>query len=124
MRVRHTSALVSLLLAVLLTRAPFLPAPSPPAPEDVLASAGGRDSQLNPLLAVYNPVDRDITSQIFEGLTATNAYGEIEPRLAESWVIAESGLQYIVTLRDDVLWHDGVPQRRRRAVHDPAARRA
>jgi len=55
------------------------------------SSAGGRDSQLNPLLAVYNPVDRDITSLIFEGLTATNAYGEIEPRLAESGSSPKAG---------------------------------
>lgn len=111
MRVRHTSALVSLLLAVLLTLSavPARAQSSPPA-EDVLVEAlVGEIRKLNPLLAVYNPVDRDITSLIFEGLTATNAYGEIVPRLAESWVIADSGLQYIVTLRDDVLWHDGVP---------------
>src|SRR5690606_25308953 len=61
-------------------------APSAPAQEQVLVEAlVGEIRKLNPLLATYNPVDRDITALIFEGLTATNAYGEIVPRLAESW---------------------------------------
>src|SRR5690606_26024157 len=81
-----------------------------PAAQQVLVEAlVGKIRKLNPLLATYNPVDRDITSLIFEGLTATNAYGEIVPRLAESWRVSDDGLQVIVTLRQDVLWHDGVP---------------
>ena len=65
--------------------------------------------RLNPLLADLNPVERDITALIFEGLTATNQYGEPQPDLAKAWVIASDGLEYVVTLRDDVLWQDGVP---------------
>ena len=85
-------------------------APSAPAQEQVLVEAlVGEIRKLNPLLATYNPVDRDITALIFEGLTATNAYGEIVPRLAESWQVTDDGLQVIVSLRQDVLWHDGVP---------------
>lgn len=90
------------------------PAPQPaaalPAPENILVEAlVGRISKLNPLLAADNPVDRDITSLIFEGLTTTNEYGEIIPDLAESWTISPDALDYIVVLRDDVLWQDGLP---------------
>lgn len=86
-----------------------LPA-EPAAPGNVLVEAlVGRIVKLNPLLATYNPVDRDITSLIFEGLTATNEYGEIVPRLAESWTVSPDGLQYFFVLRQDVLWHDGLP---------------
>jgi peptide/nickel transport system substrate-binding protein len=67
----------------------------------------GAVHRLNPLLA--NPAERDITTLIFEGLTRSNAYGEPEPNLAQSWVISSDGLEYIVTLRSDVLWQDGVP---------------
>jgi len=82
----------------------------PAVPENVLVEAlVGRIVKLNPLLATYNPVDRDITSLIFEGLTTTNEYGEIIPDLAESWVVSSDGLQYVVILRDDVLWQDGIP---------------
>lgn len=111
MRIRHSSALVSLLLAVVLALS-IVPAraqldlPTRPVLVEALV---GEIRKLNPLLAVYNPVDRDVTSLVFEGLTATNAYGEIVPRLAASWVISDDGLQYIVSLRDDVLWHDGIP---------------
>lgn len=69
----------------------------------------GSVQRLNPLLADLNPVDRDITALIFEGLTRSNAYGEPEPALAESWVISSDGLDYIVRLRSDVLWQDGMP---------------
>src|SRR5690606_13016599 len=56
-----------------------------------------------------NTAESDITALIFEGLTRMNAYGEPEPNLAQSWVISSDGLEYIVTLRSDVLWQDGVP---------------
>jgi len=128
----------ALLIAALLTRsdegravpATVTPEPSPqptpvsldvtpaPAPTEATATAPGnvlvealvgRISRLNPLLATYNPVDRDITALIFEGLAATNEYGEIVPDLAESWTVSPDGLEYFVTLRQDVLWHDGLP---------------
>lgn len=69
----------------------------------------GQVGRLNPLFANLNPVDRDITSLIFEGLTRTNQYGEPEPALAASWIISSDGLEYIVSLREDVLWQDGIP---------------
>jgi len=86
------------------------PAEETATPPQVLVEAlVGEIRKLNPLLASYNPVDRDITALIFEGLTTTNAYGEIIPLLAESWRVSDDGLQYLVRVRDDVLWHDGVP---------------
>lgn len=69
----------------------------------------GEVQRLNPLFAGLNPVDQDITSLIFEGLTRINAYGEVQPALAKEWVVSFDGLEYVVTLRDDVLWQDGIP---------------
>lgn len=69
----------------------------------------GQIQRLNPLFASLNPVDRDITSLIFEGLIRSNAYGEPEPSLARSWIISSDGLEYVFMLRDDVLWQDGIP---------------
>lgn len=68
----------------------------------------GAVQRLNPLYAHLNPVDRDISSLIFEGLFATNEYGEAAPRLAEQLVISADGIEYVVSLRQDALWHDGV----------------
>lgn len=69
----------------------------------------GRVQRLNPILVGLNPVDRDITSLIFEGLTRIDAFGQPVPALAESWIISSDGLEYIVRLRRDVLWQDGIP---------------
>ncbi|MCS6834642.1 MAG: ABC transporter substrate-binding protein [Anaerolineae bacterium] len=69
----------------------------------------GSLSRLNPLYADLNPVDRDISSLIFDGLFQINAYGEAVPDLAESWIMGSEGLEYVVTLREDVLWQDGLP---------------
>ncbi len=76
-----------------------------PAYREGMVGAVGR---LNPLFAHLNPVDRDISSLIFEGLFATNEYGEVVPRLAERLVISADGIAYVVKLREDVRWHDGI----------------
>ncbi|MBI5959240.1 MAG: hypothetical protein HY866_10925 [Chloroflexi bacterium] len=87
-----------------------LPLAAAPAPlENILVEAlVGQIVKLNPLLATYNPVDRDITSLIFEGLTTTNDYGEIIPDLAESWSVSADGLEYVFVLREGILWQDGL----------------
>lgn len=69
----------------------------------------GKIQRLNPLFANLNPVDGDITSLIFEGLTRINDHGEPLPNLAENWVISSDGLEYVIRLRKDVFWQDGTP---------------
>jgi peptide/nickel transport system substrate-binding protein len=63
--------------------------------------------RLNPLLAT-SQAEKDITSLIFEGLTRINQYGEAVPALASDWVMSRDGIEYVFTLRQDVLWQDGV----------------
>lgn len=86
-------------------------APQVPASGVVTFHEGliGRVARLNPLYAGSNLVDKDITSLIFEGLTRINTYGEPEPALALNWVTSSDGLEYVVRLRQDVLWQDGIP---------------
>ena len=69
----------------------------------------GEVVRLNPLLAQPNPAEAAITSLIFEGLTQINEYGEAMPLLAADWVVSFDGLEYVVTLRNDVIWQDGTP---------------
>ena len=69
----------------------------------------GSLQRLNPLFAHLNPVDNDISNLLFEGLFAINAYGEVEPRLAAELVVAGDGLEYVVRLREDIRWQDGIP---------------
>lgn len=65
--------------------------------------------RLNPLFAHLNPVDRDISSLIFEGLFASNQYGEIVPRLVDELAISADGLEYVMRLRRDIRWQNGLP---------------
>lgn len=70
----------------------------------------GQVQRINPLLAGLNSVDADIASLIFEGLMRVNEYGEPVPALAaEMPIVSFDGLEYVVRLRDDVLWQDGMP---------------
>jgi peptide/nickel transport system substrate-binding protein len=69
----------------------------------------GNPQAINPLLSQSNPVDRDLSALIFNGLTRSNDKGEIVPDLAESWDISSDGKTYTFHLRHDVVWHDGAP---------------
>ena len=67
----------------------------------------GNIQRLNPIFAHLNPVDSDISSLIFEGLMSTNDFGEPILNLASDYVISSDGLEYVFTLRTDILWQDG-----------------
>ncbi len=69
----------------------------------------GAVRRLNPLFTHLNPVDRDIASLIFEGLFRANVYGEIVPLLAERLVISSDGIEYVVKLRENIRWQNGLP---------------
>ena len=69
----------------------------------------GTAQRINPLFAHLNPVDRDIASLIFESLFVINEYGEAVPQLAEEVVISSDGLDYVIRLRGDAHWQDGIP---------------
>ena len=69
----------------------------------------GNPHAINPILSQSNPVDQDLVSLIFTGLTKANEKGEIVPDLAESWDISPDETVYTFYLRQDVLWHDGAP---------------
>ena len=69
----------------------------------------GAPQYLNPLLSDNFPVDRDLNSLLFDGLTRYGKKGELEPALAESWSVSEDGLTVTFVLKEDVLWHDGEP---------------
>lgn len=64
---------------------------------------------INPLLSDPNPVDEELVSLLFEGLTRYDAQGQLTPVLATGWSVNEAGTVVQMGVRDDVLWHDGVP---------------
>jgi len=73
----------------------------------------GFSDTLNPIYAAPmvagNPVDQDLSSLVFDGLTKRDEIGRLVPALASDWEVSEDGTQYEFRLREDVLWHDGAP---------------
>ncbi len=76
---------------------------------DVVEGLVGAPRFVNPLLSDPNPVDRELVSLIFDGLTRYDVRGRLVPALAESWVVSEDGLMVTFTLRSGVTWQDGEP---------------
>lgn len=69
----------------------------------------GTPNIVNPLFNQFNPVDRDLSALIFNGLSRADERGVIKPDLARNWEISPDGLIYTFTLRSDVTWSDGAP---------------
>ncbi len=69
----------------------------------------GVPNYINPILASYNDVDRDLASLIFNGLLRVSSEGVLENDLAESFQISPDRKIYTFKIRDVVFWHDGKP---------------
>lgn len=66
----------------------------------------GQPQDINPLAAYENPIDRDITALVFEGLVRLDGNGNPKPGLAKSWEILEDGETYIFHLKENATFHD------------------
>ncbi|PIR97409.1 MAG: hypothetical protein COT91_01540 [Candidatus Doudnabacteria bacterium CG10_big_fil_rev_8_21_14_0_10_41_10] len=68
----------------------------------------GQPRFINPTLSPANKVDQDISRIVFSGLIKFNADQQLVPDLAaEMPQISEDQKQYIIKLREDIVWHDG-----------------
>ena len=82
--------------------------PSRPAIHDRILRRGlpGEPRTLDPQLA-----DDDFSFQVirdlYEGLTAEDAYGQIVPGVASAWKVDDSGTVYTFSLRPDAKWSNG-----------------
>lgn len=81
----------------------------PTAGGTYVEGVAGFPHAINPLLAAYNDVDRDLCALVYSGLTRMNGRGEVEPELALKWEISLDGLTYIFHLRSGLHWPDGAP---------------
>lgn len=52
-------------------------------------------------------IESNVLDEIFEGLVALDARGEIIPGIAESWTVDQSGTVYEFRLRRDAKWSNG-----------------
>ncbi|MDD4494362.1 MAG: ABC transporter substrate-binding protein, partial [Eubacteriales bacterium] len=62
----------------------------------------------NPLLTSEKYLS-DVFLLVFESLIYLDKSSFPQPLIAKSWAISEDGLEWAIKLRDDVLWHDGIP---------------
>jgi len=92
----------------------FLPLSSSQTPPhkhggDLVLSTTSDPRSFNDIMAKETSTTA-VTGYLFEGLTKSNALNlKVEPHLAKSWEVSEDGKIWIFHLREDVLWHDGVP---------------
>lgn len=107
------AVLSTLLVAALLGRLALRTAAvsSPLAGGTVVEAVIGAPVRPIPLLndPLADPVGRDMVALLFDGLVRVGADGLIEPALAASYEVDESGTSYLFNLRRDVTWHDGRP---------------
>lgn len=67
----------------------------------------GQPRYINPILSQTNDIDRDLVEIIFSGLFTYDDQSNLVPELADHYTVEENGLAYVITLKDNLLWHDG-----------------
>lgn len=74
----------------------------------VRVGIGGSADSLNPGLALLSEAF-ELFELVYDTPISITAEGEYEPELATEWSVAEDGVTWTVTLRDDATFHDGTP---------------
>ena len=69
----------------------------------------GHFQRLNPILEHLNPADRDVNRLVFNGLVKFDQWGNPVPDLVEAWNVSLKGDVFNITLKEGVVWHDGMP---------------
>jgi oligopeptide transport system substrate-binding protein len=89
-----------LVLAILLVPAAFAAGCTSEASGPLRVSAiGGEPELVNPNLAPLEPPAAFLVEAVAQGLVRFDAAGEIEPALAQSWVVSDDGLRYTFRIR-------------------------
>jgi len=73
-----------------------------------VSAIGGPPALVNPNLQPLDPPSAYLTEALAQGLVRFEATGEIEPALAQSWIVSTDGLRYTFRIRR-ATWADGSP---------------
>ncbi len=90
-----------LLLALCLLYAPFVCA------ETVLKRGNGTEPETLDIHHSSGVSEANIQRDMFEGLVTEDAFGKLQPGVAEKWEISADGKRYTFHLRKDSHWSDG-----------------
>lgn len=74
----------------------------------VVSAIGGEARLADPSAARLDPAERVLMGATAQGLVRFDAAGQIEPGLAERWIVIDDGRSYIFRLRE-AYWPDGAP---------------
>lgn len=74
----------------------------------VVSAIGGPAGPADPSAGAMSEAERVLMGATAQGLVRFDAVGQIEPGLAERWIVIDDGRSYIFRLRDAV-WADGQP---------------
>lgn len=74
---------------------------------DYIEALVGAPKHINPLYASINDVDSDIAYLVFSSLFKYDSNGELKKDLVSNYIISDDGKEYVIEIRDDVMWHDG-----------------
>ncbi len=77
------------------------------AKQELVRNNGTEVETLDPNLAESVPAN-NVTRDLFEGLTATNAKGEVVPGVAEKWEMTDP-TTWVFHLRKNAKWSNGDP---------------
>ena len=105
--------LTGLIVGILLLREqpvalPFME-PEPAKGGSYTEAIIGTIQRLNPVLDIHNNAVRDVDRLSYSRLVIFDDRGLPQPDLAESWGISADGTVYNITLKKNILWHDGKP---------------
>jgi peptide/nickel transport system substrate-binding protein len=73
-----------------------------------ISAIGAPPRLLNPNLQPLDPPAAFLIESVAQGLVRFDAAGEIEPALAQSWIVSDDGLRYTFRIRR-ATWADGSP---------------
>ncbi len=89
----------------------------PPSGPILVSAIGSRPELINPNLRPLDPPAAFLLASVAQGLVRFDASGEIEPALAQSWIVSDDGLRYTFRIRR-ATWANGGPVN----AHDVATR--
>jgi oligopeptide transport system substrate-binding protein len=73
-----------------------------------VSAIGGPPQLRNPNLQALDPPSAFLTEAVAQGLVRFDAAGEIEPALAQSWIVSDDGMRYTFRIRR-LQWPDDSP---------------
>jgi len=75
----------------------------------VVSAIGAGNTLIDPDNGPLDPAHRVLLGATAQGLVRFDAAGQIEPGLAERWIVIDDGRSFIFRLHDGATWPDGEP---------------